>query len=94
MNEKEYTLKNILTLIAIGVIMVSGIALLTGCDEPAYEERQSNAIHTRGVPTDATNVVIIGNNWYTFEWRGQCFLGRYSHGNTTGTAQLTRVECE
>lgn len=75
----------------IGLVIALSIA---GCDEPTYEERHADSVYRDGTPPDATNIVILENRWYTFEWRGQCFLARKSIGSTTGTAQLARVDCE
>ena len=39
MSEKEYTPKNILSLIAVGAVMIGGIGLITGCSsEPMSNE--------------------------------------------------------
>lgn len=51
MSEKEYTPKNILSLIAVGAIMISGCALITACDsEIWYAEEDAE------IPVFAPNV--------------------------------------
>lgn len=43
------------------------ILVLIGCAPPA------NTVNTRP-PRGATNITNVSNGWYTFEWRGDCFL--------------------
>lgn len=68
---------------------------LSGCDEPTRQERFENAVENYGgVPSDATNIEFIDGEWYTFEWRGQCFLASNDYGSTAGTGLLTKIDCE
>ena len=76
---------------AIGFVLLTA---LTACDEPTRMERFEASVNRTGAPPDATNIVILDDEWYTFEWRGQCFLASNDFGATTGTGLLARVECE
>lgn len=67
---------------------------LAACDEPTRQERFESQTANYGIPSGATNIVILENNWYTFEWRGQCFLASNDYGATTGTGLLAKVDCE
>lgn len=90
MSEKEYTPKNILSLIALGAVIIFGSAMVTGCDEPTREERFERGVVNVGTPTGATNIEIIDRAWYSFEYKGQCFLAtRYWRH-----AAMTKIDCE
>jgi len=90
MSEKEYTPKNILSLIVFGAIVIFSLALVTGCDEPSHQERFEASTIRIGTPSGATNIEFIDGQWYTFEWRGQCFLAMkyWRH------ASMTRIDCK
>ena len=90
MSEKEYTPKNILSLIAVGAVMVAGIGLVTGCEGESRQERFESGVVDYGTPDGATNVEIIDEQWYSFEYNGQCFLALkyWRH------AALTKIDCE
>lgn len=64
--------------------------LIVACDEPTRQERFEQQVTNVGTPTGATNIEYIDGEWYTFEWRGQCFLGMkyWRH------AALTKIDCE
>ena len=59
MSEKEYTPKNILSLIAVGAIMIVGISLVTGCGEASVEERFVDYVNDIGTPNGAKNIEVI-----------------------------------
>jgi len=90
MSEKDYSAKNIMQLIAVFWIMVIGLAFVTGCDEPTQEEKLARHANNLGTPTGATNIEVIDEAWYTFEFRGECFLAtRYWRH-----AGVTKIDCE
>lgn len=89
MGERDYSAKNIMQLIAFTWILVFSLAFVTGCDEPSQEERFAAQIGRVGTPPDATNIIILDEYWYTFEWKGQCFLGTKFYRNSA----LTKIDC-
>lgn len=65
------------------VIMVLGVIMLFGCSQ------QNNESSVRPPITDQpTNLENIGNGWYSFEYRNECFIYH------TKTGGVTRVKCE
>lgn len=67
------------------------VLLIAACDDmPTRQETFENVVLTIGTPSDATNIKFIDEEWYTFEWRGQCFLGM----NYWRWATVTKIDCE
>lgn len=80
--------------IKLTIILMASL-FFAGCfDEPSRQERFEHNVTNYGAPPDATNIVFLNGEWYTFEWRGQCFLASNDYGATTGTGLLARVDCE
>ncbi len=77
---------------AIAVIGVTVTLSIAGCGE-TLKDQHIDFVYRTGYPTGATNVRILENGWYTFEWEGQCFLASKTRG-TAGSGLLTRVDCE
>ena len=81
MSEKEYTPKNILSLIAVGAIMISGCALITACDSEIWyaEEDAEIPVFTPNVKefqlTDGTRCVM--------------FSTRHSHSQRAGSSGVS-----
>ena len=48
------------------------------------------------LPSDATEVTAEGNGWYSFKWRGQCFLTQQNGVSWTQSFDrvLTRIDCK
>lgn len=70
--------KIILTLVCvIGLLACSPAALTTNARAPA----------------DATNLDNVGNGWYTFEWRKQCFLYKSGGKGSYGLGHITTINC-
>lgn len=59
-------------------------------------EQMSTPTTVTALPSDATELVSVGNGWYSFKWKGQCFLTQ-QHGQpgfNTFDRVLTRIECK
>jgi hypothetical protein len=88
--EKDYSLKNILSFLAFAVVMIGSLALVTSCGGPTDQELLARHASNLGTPTGATNIEVIDEAWYTFEFRGECFLAtRYWRH-----AGVTKINCE
>lgn len=72
------------------IFLLSLLVFVAACDEPSQKQRFADQISRVGIPPDATNVVILDEYWYTFEWKGQCFLGTKFYRNSA----LTKIDCE
>ena len=72
------------------ILAVAMAGAVTACDEPTRQERFEAAVVRAGVPSGATNIEYVNDQWYTFEWRGQCFLSMkyWRH------AAMTKIDCE
>ena len=76
--------------VVVAIVGLTMALTIAGCDEPSRQERFTNEVSSFGTPEDATNIVILDEHWYTFEWRGQCFLAmnRWRH------SAVTKIDCE
>lgn len=72
------------------IFLLSLLVFVTACDEPTRQERFENTVVTVGTPSGATNIEYLNEQWYTFEWRDQCFLGMkyWRH------ASVTKIDCK
>ncbi len=72
------------------IFLLSLLVFVTACDEPTRQERFENTVANVGTPSGATNIEYINGQWYTFEWRGQCFLAMkyWRH------ASVTKIDCK
>lgn len=89
-SKKEYTLKNTLSFVAFVAVLLIGLALITGCSGRTQSEIFADNVSKYGTPEDATNITILDEYWYTFEWRGQCFLGTHYYRR----GAVTKIDCE
>lgn len=67
------------------------IIILVGCGarQTLEQSRLEKISHLRyGLPTASKNIVLLGNNWYSFELNGKKFMGRSHHHRQTIT-QIT-----
>ena len=62
MNEKDYSPKNILSLIAVGAIMIGGIGLVTGCTDTARSQLGAYGSPAHVVCYSAELVIYDGNS--------------------------------
>jgi len=90
MSERDCSAKNIMQMIGFCWVLFIGLAFVTGCSEPTPQERFETYVANTGTPNGATNIEIIDEKWYTFEYNDQCFLAtRYWRH-----AALTKIDCE
>lgn len=75
---------------AVYAVLLSSLVFVAACDQPSQKQRFADQISRVGIPPDATNVVILDEYWYTFEWKDQCFLGTKFYRNSA----LTKIDCE
>ena len=78
--------------IILPVILAVAIAgAVTACGGgPTLQEKFEHGVINYGTPSGATNIEYVNDQWYTFEWRGQCFLSMkyWRH------AAMTKIDCE
>lgn len=72
------------------IFLLSLLVFVTACDEPTRQERFESIVVNSGTPSGATNIEFIDGKWYTFKWKGQCFLAMrfWRH------AAATKIDCE
>ena len=75
---------------AVYAVLLSLLVFVAACDEPSRQERFEAAAVRVGVPTGATNIQFIDGQWYTFEWKDQCFLAMQYWRH----ASVTKIDCE
>lgn len=89
-SKKEYTLKNSLWFAAFVAVLLIGLVFITGCSDQSQKELFADNVSKFGTPEDATNITILDDYWYTFEWRDQCFLGAYQYRRIA----VTKIDCK
>lgn len=75
-------------IVAVSMAIVVSVAI-TGCDDPTRQEKFELGVINHGVPSGATNIEYVNGQWYTFEWKGQCFLAMQYWRQ----ASVTKVNC-
>ncbi len=70
------------------VVIIFALAGLSSCSQS--EERKWEQFVSWHFPPGATNIEEVGNDWYTFELDGNCFLYHdyYREGH------MARIPCE
>ena len=63
------------------------VLVTTACAPPAM------TTNTRP-PIAATHLDNVGNGWYTFEWRDQCFLFKSGGKGSYGLGHITKIDCD
>ncbi len=71
-------------ILTVVLTVVSGIAV--SCAPPAY------TVNTRP-PGGSTNITNVSNGWYTFEWRGDCFLLKTGGKGSAMVGHVTTISC-
>ena len=78
------------TRLVMALIFALVLFACVGCSRPTDTELLARHAEKIGTPTGATNIEIIDAEWYTFEFRGECFLAtRYWRH-----AGVTKINCE
>lgn len=72
-------------ILTVVLTVVSGVAV--GCSPPP-----AFTANTRP-PGGATNLENVHNGWYTFEWRGECFLLKSGGRRSYGLGHITTISC-
>ncbi len=70
------------------VTMLWVILVTVGCSPPP-----AHTVNARP-PAGATHLVFVGNGWYTFEWRDQCFLFKSGGKGSLGLGHITKIDCD
>lgn len=76
----------VLAFMAAIVVIVFLLSMMYGCSQPSDSEKEAK-INQYRLPNGSTNVEIVGNEWYEFDYKGKRFLYRHE----THAAHITVI---